>query len=190
MILPIYVYGNDVLKAECHEIDKDYEGLDALIENMFTTMYEADGIGLAAPQIGRDIKLFVCDINGFYEDEEDRAEIGVDAQGEPFKRVFINAEILESGEELEPYNEGCLSVPGINENVMRPKWVIVKYMDENFVEHTEKFDAMWARVIQHEYDHLLGKVFTDRISTLRRQLVRSKLTAIARGNFRARYRCK
>lgn len=190
MILPIYLYGNEVLKKECDDIEKDYEGLDSLIDNMFETMYAADGIGLAAPQIGRDIALFVIDISGFYEDEEDREEIGEDAEGEPFKRVFINAEIIDSSDNLEPYNEGCLSLPGINENVMRPDWIVLRYFDENFVEHTGKFDAMWARVIQHEYDHLCGKVFTDRVALIRRQLVRSKLQAITRGNHKAHYRVK
>ncbi len=190
MILPIYVYGNDVLKIESEDIDSGYEGLETLIENMYETMYAADGIGLAAPQIGKNINLFVVDINGFYEDEEDREGIAEDAASAPFKRVFINPEIVESSEKLEPYSEGCLSVPGINENVNRPDWIVLRYLDENFVEHTEKFDDMWARVIQHEYDHLLGKVFTERVAPLRRQLIRSKLQGIMRGNYSARYRCK
>ncbi len=190
MILPIYVYGQEVLKTECEDITKDYEGLKPLIDNMFQTMYEADGIGLAAPQVGLDISLFVVDIAAFYEDEDEPEVIGEGCAGAPFKRVFINPEIIEWSEEQEPYNEGCLSVPGINENVMRPISIVMTYDDENFVEHTERFDGMWARVIQHEYDHLCGMVFTDRVAPIRRQMVRSKLQAIARGNYNARYRCK
>ncbi len=190
MILPIYVFGNDVLKKDCKDIESGFEGLETLIENMFETMYAADGIGLAAPQIGRDINLFVVDISGFYQSEEDRETIAEDAQSAPFKRVFINPEIVESSEDLVPYSEGCLSVPGINENVNRPDWIVLRYLDENFVEHTLKFDDMWARVIQHEYDHLRGKVFTERVAPLRRQLIRSKLQGIVRGNYSAHYRCK
>ncbi|MFI3287769.1 MAG: peptide deformylase [Rikenellaceae bacterium] len=190
MILPICVYGNSILKEECGDIEPGYAGLSELIDNMFETMYKADGIGLAAPQVGFDISLFVIDITGFYEDEESLADIGEGCAAAPFKRVFINPEILEVSEDEEPYNEGCLSLPGINENVMRPRAIVMRYMDENFVEHTEHFDAMWARVIQHEYDHLCGMVFTDRLALIRRQMVRSKLQGIARGVYRASYRCK
>ncbi len=190
MILPIYVYGQDVLREDSQEVAPDYKDLPQLLENMYATMYAADGIGLSACQIGLPLQLFVVDIAGFYESEEDLAEIGDDAQREPFKRVFINPRIIESSEEQEPYNEGCLSLPGINENVLRPNWIVLRYQDENFVEHTQKFDAMWARVIQHEYDHVIGKVFTDRLAPIRRQMVRSKLQGIARGVHNAKYRVK
>lgn len=190
MILPIYTYGKDVLREESQEVTPEYENLDALVENMFQTMYAADGIGLSACQIGLALELFVVDITGFYEDEEELVTIGEGAQGAPFKRVFINPEIIESSTKLEPYNEGCLSLPGINENVMRPDWIVLRYEDENFELREQRFDGMWARVIQHEYDHVLGKVFTDRLAPLRRQLVRSKLQSIAKGIHKAQYRCK
>ncbi len=182
MILPIYTYGNDILKKECREVTPEMEGIDKLIENMFDTMYGADGIGLAAPQIGQDLQLFVCDIEAVLDEEPTEAQ--------PYKRVFINAEITESSTETEPYNEGCLSLPGINEDVVRPVWVELSYQNENFEQKTERFEGMWARVIQHEYDHTQGKVFSDRLSPLKRQLLRSKLQNMARGKFTAKYRCQ
>ncbi len=180
MILPIHIYGKESLRKECREVLENEEGLSALIDNMFETMYSADGIGLAAPQIGRDMQLFVIDITDVMDEES--------TEPEPFKRVFINAEIVDSSEELAPYTEGCLSLPGINENVLRPDWIELNYFDENFEEHTTRFEGMWARVIQHEYDHTIGKVCTDRVATLRRQLLRSKLQNLSRGNYSARYR--
>ncbi len=181
MILPIHTYGKESLKKECREVSPSQEGLDQLIDNMFETMYGADGIGLAAPQVGYDLQLFVCDIEAVVDEDS--------TDPEPYKRVFINAEIVESSAEMEAYNEGCLSLPGINEDVTRPVWVELRYMNENFEQKTERFEGMWARVIQHEYDHTLGKVFTDRVSPLKRQLLRSKLQNLARGKFSAKYRC-
>lgn len=190
MILPICVYGQEVLRKESAEVMPNHENLKELIDNMFDTMYGADGIGISACQVGLPLQLFVIDISGFYEDEEDLAQIDAEAQGEPFKRVFINPEIMESSAEIESYNEGCLSLPGINENVVRPISIVLKYQDENFVEHISTFDTMWARVIQHEYDHTLGKVFTDRVAPIRRQMVKGKLQGIARGVHNAKYRVK
>ncbi len=190
MIRSIYVYGNDILREECKEIDDTYEGLDSLIEDMFETMAAANGVGLAAPQIGLNIRLFVCDVSTFYSDAEDLAEVGQGAETEPYRRVFINPEIVGRSQDEDLYLEGCLSLPGINENVMRPTNIILRYFDENFVQHTSIFDTMWARVIQHEYDHIEGKVFTDRVAPLRRQLLRSKLQGLTRGNYNAEYKTK
>lgn len=188
-ILPIYTLGQDVLRQTSKEIDKDYPNLEQLIENMYQTMYEADGVGLSACQIGMPIRVFVIDVTDFY-DEEELAKVGEGMQKENFKRVFINPEIIDSSEVQEPYREGCLSIPGINENVERPVAVQVRYLDENFVEHTEWFDTMLARVIQHEYDHLEGKVFTDRVAPIRKQMLRSKLQAMSKGQVKAAYRIK
>lgn len=188
-ILPIYTLGQDVLRQTSKAIDKDYPNLEQLIENMYQTMYEADGVGLSACQIGMPIRVFVIDVTDFY-DEEELAKVGEGMQKENFKRVFINPEIIDSSEVQEPYREGCLSIPGINENVERPVAVQVRYLDENFVEHTEWFDTMLARVIQHEYDHLEGKVFTDRVAPIRKQMLRSKLQAMSKGQVKAAYRIK
>lgn len=190
MILPIFAYGQEVLRKESDEVSPDHENLGQLIDNMFDTMYGADGIGISACQVGVPLQLFVVDISGFYESEEDLATLGADVQGAPFKRIFINPEIVEHSDDTEPYNEGCLSVPGINENVVRPTSIVLRYQDENFVEHTAKFDTMWARVIQHEYDHIIGKVFTDRVAPIRRQMLKGKLQGIARGVHNAKYRVK
>lgn len=188
-ILPIFTYGQDVLKEQSQPIKSDYLNLEQLIDNMYETMYNADGVGLSACQIGLPIRLFVVDVTDFY-DEQELATIGEGAENERFKRVFINPEIIESSEVEEPYKEGCLSIPGINENVVRPVSIRMRYLDENFVEHIELFDTMFARVIQHEYDHLQGKVFTDRVAPIRKQMLRSKLQTMAKGNFKAAYRCK
>lgn len=188
-ILPIYTYGQDVLRTESKEITKEYPHLEQLIGNMYETMYNADGVGISACQVGIPIRLFVIDVSDFYDDEE-LAKVGEGAQKERFKRVFINPEILEFSQAEEPYREGCLSVPGINENVIRPVAIKLRYLDENFVEHTELFDTMFARVIQHEYDHLNGELFSDHVAPIRKQMLRSKLAAMSKGNFKASYRCK
>ncbi len=187
MILPIYVYGSKVLQEQAVNLTPDYPELSVLIENMFETMYGADGIGLAAPQVGVGVNLFVIDVSGFFEgDDPEVVEDGF--CGAPFRRVFINAEILDSSDDLFPYTEGCLSVPGVNASVNRPGWIEVRYFDEDFVEHTCRFSGILARVIQHEMDHLSGRVFVERVSSLRRQMLRSKLQSIVRGEYRASYR--
>lgn len=182
MILPIVGYGSKVLREQTKEIDKDYQGLEELIKNMFDTMYSANGVGLAAPQIDLSIRLFVVDADPFKETYP---------EGEGFKKVFINPQILETkGEIWSDFQEGCLSLPDIHEQVARPSIIVMRYFDENFVEHTEEFDGIRARVIQHEYDHLEGKVFTDRLSPLRRTLLKRKLSDIASGKVIADYKMK
>lgn len=188
MILPIVAYGDPVLKKKAKEINAEYPGLSELIENMWETMHNANGIGLAAPQIGRSIRLFVVDATPFAEPDEDGE--GGDEFLVGFKKVFINAQITsETGEEW-PYNEGCLSIPDIHEDVYRHPDITMTYLDENFVEHTETFTGMAARIIQHEYDHIDGILFTDKLSSLRRRLLKSRLTAISKGKIRVGYRMK
>lgn len=181
MIYPIYVYGSSVLRKECKLVTSDYPELPKLIDDLFETMYDTEGIGIAAPQIGKDIALFVVDITSF-EDEE--------PQLKDFKKVFINPEILEYSGDKWAFNEGCLSVPGIREDVWREETITIKYLDENFEEHIDTLSGMASRVIQHEYDHLQGVVFTDRLSPLKKSLNRSKLARLGKGDFKARYRCK
>ncbi len=188
MILPIVAYGDPVLKKKAKDINAEYPGLSELIENMWETMHNANGIGLAAPQIGRSIRLFVVDATPFAEPDEDGE--GGDESLVGFKKVFINAQITsETGEEW-PYNEGCLSIPDIHEDVYRHPDITMTYLDENFVEHTETFTGMAARIIQHEYDHIDGILFTDKLSSLRRRLLKSRLTAISKGKIRVGYRMK
>lgn len=179
MILPITVYGNPVLRKRASEIDASYEGLSTLIENMFETMYKADGVGLAAPQINKSIRLIVIDATPFDED---------DAGAKDFKKVIINPEILEFKGEKESFNEGCLSLPGIREDVERPTSIVIRYQDENFNVFTEEWDGIRARVAQHEYDHLEGKMFVDHISPIKRRLINGKLTGIAKGKSNPEYR--
>lgn len=178
MKLPIVAYGDPVLKKMGAEIEKDYPELQKLIANMFETMYHASGVGLAAPQIGLPIRLFIVDFDG-EEDGEER-----------FKKVFINATILEESGDEWAFNEGCLSIPDVRENIMRKPTVRVHYFDENFVEYTEEFAGMAARVVQHEYDHTEGKLFTDRISVLRKAMLKGKLDNIAKGNIDTDYKMR
>ena len=181
MIYPIVVYGDPVLRKKAVDIDKNYPKLPELIENMFETMYYCKGVGLAAPQIGLSIRLFVIDTTPFADEDEN-------ADG--FKKVFINAHIVEEIGDKWKFNEGCLSIPGIREDVERNEYLTLNYMDENFVEHTEDFDGVIARVIQHEYDHIDGVLFTDKLSPLRKRLIKGKLTAISRGITDADYKIK
>lgn len=184
MIYPIYVYGSSVLRTECKDIDRDYPELGKLISDMFETTTAANGVGLAAPQIGLPIRLFCVDLTE-WEDDPDAQNMT-----ENTRRTFINAEIYERSDDQEPFKEGCLSLPGINEDVLRPSKIRVRYRDENFVLQDREFDGMWARVIQHEYDHIHGKVFTDHLQPLRKSLIKSKLAKMTRGVFSAKYRCK
>jgi peptide deformylase len=185
MILPVVAIGDPVLKKVAGKIDKDYEGLGSLIEDMFETMYNASGVGLAAPQIGKSIRLFVIDASPFAEDEEEGTEM---LKG--FKKVFINAEILnEKGEEWG-FNEGCLSIPGIREEVFRQEKLTIKYLDENFKEHKESYEGYAARIIQHEYDHIEGILFTDLISPLRKRMLKRKLEEISKGEVDVAYKMK
>ncbi|MBS1635255.1 MAG: peptide deformylase [Bacteroidetes bacterium] len=193
MILPIVLYGDPVLRKVGVDIDKNYEGLNDLIKNMFDTMAQASGVGLAAPQIGKAIRLFVVDASPFAEvDEDEEPEYTAEeiAQMKGFKKVFINARILEEEGEEWKFNEGCLSIPKIREDVMRKPTVTIEYYDENFKKHTETYDGIIARVIQHEYDHIEGKLFTDRLSAFKRKMLSGKLTDISKGKVSADYKIK
>ena len=188
MLLPIVAYGDPVLKRKAQPIDKDYPKLDELIKNMWETMYNAHGVGLAAPQIGLSIRLFVIDASPFAEDESlDKEE---QAALKNFKRVFINPTIIdESGTEWD-FNEGCLSIPDVREDVFRKPDINIHYFDQDFNEHTESLNGLAARVVQHEYDHIEGVLFTDRISNLKKRLVKGKLNNIAKGKINVDYRMR
>ncbi len=181
MILPIYLYGQTVLRKVAEDITPDYPELNKLIEDMFETMHAAEGIGLAAPQIGLAIRLVVVDLDVLSDDFPEFKE---------FRRVYINAEILETSEDTESMEEGCLSLPGIHEKVTRPTRIHVKYLDENFVEYDEWVDGYLARVMQHEFDHLEGKVFADRLSPLRRQMNKNRLMNLLKGKAHCTYKTK
>ncbi len=194
MVLPIVVYGDPVLRKMGTEIDKDYEGLSQLISDMFDTMYKAKGVGLAAHQIGKAIRLFVIDTEPFSEsDEDDEDEEFTPEQKKQlkaFKKVFINPQIVEEEGEEWKFNEGCLSIPRIREDVSRKPEIKIEYFDENFKKHKEKYDGVIARVIQHEYDHIEGKLFTDRISPFKRKMISGKLNDIANGKSNPDYKIK
>jgi len=181
MQLPIYLYGQQVLRKETEEITPEYQGLSDLIANMYETMTKADGVGLAAPQVGLSIRLFVIDLSPLGED---------DPKYKDYKKTFINPQIVEFSQETCNIEEGCLSLPDIHESVTRSSSIRIRYQDEQFVQHEEVFADYEARVIQHEYDHLEGKVFTDRISPIRKQLIKSKLTSIFKGKIRPFYKFK
>ncbi len=187
MILPIVAYGAPVLRKMCKDIDADYPGLDKLIEDMWETMYASNGVGLAAPQINKDIRLFVMDSVQIFENLEDD-ELGLYPDGPGIKKVFINAHIVDLEGEEWAYNEGCLSIPKIREDVYRQETVILQYWDEQFVEHTESFNGITARVILHEYDHIDGKLFIDYIKPLRRKLLQGKLNDINKGKVKVDYK--
>ncbi|CAL2064423.1 peptide deformylase [Tenacibaculum sp. 190524A05c] len=188
MILPIVAYGDPVLRKVGKEIDKDYPNLTELIANMKETMYNASGVGLAAPQIGKDIRLFVIDASPFAADEdlsdEDRKVL------EGFNRVFINAKIVEEEGEEWVFNEGCLSIPDVREDVWRKPTVTIEYHDENFEKKTEVLSGLAARVFQHEYDHIEGVLFTDKLSSLKKRLIKKKLENISKGKIRSDYRMR
>ena len=182
MILPIYTYGMPVLRKVAEDITPDYPELKQLIADMFETMYHSDGVGLAAPQIGKSIRLAVITLDPLKDEYPEYAG---------FNKAYINPHIIEiDTTETDTVDEGCLSIPGINEPVKRGTRVHVKYMDEDFVEHDEWIDGFLARVMQHEFDHLDGHVFIDRISPLRKQMIRSKLSHILKGKFRCAYKTK
>jgi peptide deformylase len=179
MTYPIVIYGHPVLRKVAEEIDKDYPRLQQFIADMFETMYNSEGLGLAAPQVGRSIRLFVIDGAPVAEDEPELAD---------FKKVFINAHITEKCGELKPMSEGCLSIPRLREEVNRESHIRIEYYDENWVFHNDVYDGYKARIIQHEYDHLDGILFTDKVNPLRKRLLKGKLTAISKGNFEADYK--
>ena len=181
MILPIYTYGKAVLRKVAEPINADYPELKTLIDNMLQTMYHAEGVGLAAPQIGLPIRLLVIDLAPFKEEDP---ELGA------FKIAMINPVILERSEEEVSGEEGCLSIPGIHESVSRAQSITITYLDQDFKEHTEEFEGYKARVVQHEYDHLEGHLFTDHVTPIRRQLLKSKLTNIVKGKTSCGYKVK
>lgn len=194
MVLPIVVYGDPVLRKVAEDIDKDYPGLEVLIKDMFETMYQASGVGLAAPQIGKAIRLFVIDTHPFVEDDSDEEDDEFTPeerkQLKAFKKIFINARILnEEGTEWK-FREGCLSIPKIREDVLRKPNIKIEYLDEKFNKHTESYDGVIARVIQHEYDHIEGVLFTDKVSPLKRKMISGKLSDISKGKIGADYKIK
>jgi peptide deformylase len=186
MILPVVAYGDPVLKKECDDIDQDYPALSKLIENMFETMYEAAGVGLAAPQIGKTIRLFIVDAAPFSEEDEENEY--PEAKG--FKRVFINPEIIEEKGIEWGFEEGCLSIPNIREEVFRQPELSIEYYDENFKLQTEKLEGIAARIVQHEYDHIEGILFTDHLNPLKRRLLKRKLMEISKGITSAKYKMR
>lgn len=189
MILPIVAYGHPVLRKVAVEIDETYPGLPQLIEDMWETMYASNGVGLAAPQINRDIRIFVMDSAQIFAnmDEEDRMETNYpDKPG--IKQTFINAHIIEERGDDWAYNEGCLSIPKLREDIFRAEEVTLEYMDEHFNKHTKTFNGISARIILHEYDHIDGKLFIDHLSLLKRKLLKRKLDDISKGNIKTDYR--
>jgi peptide deformylase len=188
MILPIVAYGDAVLKKKAKEIDKDYPKLDALIENMYETMYGAFGVGLAAPQIGLPIRMFLVDTEPFSEDD-DLSEKDKE-QMKNFKKTFINAKILEEEGDEWAFNEGCLSIPDVREDVFRQPKIKIQYQDENFETYVEEYDGLIARVIQHEYDHTEGILFTDKLSSFKKRLIKGKLTNISKGKITIDYKMR
>ena len=181
MIYPIIVYGHSALRGETKEVEKEYPGLAQLIKDMFETMQNAEGIGLAAPQIGVPIRLFVIDLSIL--EEKNPVYAGL-------KKVFINPTIVERSKETSSLEEGCLSLPGVNERVLRPAKIRIRYQNESFEEQEDEFDDYLARVIQHEYDHLEGRLFIDHISPIRRQMNKSKLNGMVKGKVRCKYRVR
>ena len=188
MTLPIVAYGDSVLKKTGKEITKEYSKLDELIANMYETMYAAFGVGLAAPQIGLPIRLFLVDTSPFAEDEvftpEEQEEL------KAFKKTFINAQILKEEGDEWPFNEGCLSIPDVREDVFRNPDITIEYFDENFKKHTDTYTGLIARVIQHEYDHIEGILFTDKLSSLKKRLIKGKLANISKGKIKVDYKMK
>jgi len=188
MILPIIAFGDPVLRKVCTDISQEYPNFDALIDNMWETMYNAYGVGLAAPQIGLPVRVFLVDTAPFAEDDS----LSPDEQNQlkDFKRTFINAKIIEETGEEWAFNEGCLSIPNIREDVFRQPEIKVQYQDENFETHVESFNGLLARVIQHEYDHIEGVLFTDKISNFKKRLIKGKLVNISKGKINIDYKMR
>ena len=188
MVLPIIAYGDPVLRKMATDIDENYKKLDVLLENMWETMYNAFGVGLAAPQIGLPIRIFLVDAAPFADDDvlsdEERAFL------QTFKKVFINPVIEEETGEEWSFNEGCLSIPDVREDVNRKPDIKITYFDENFKKHTENFSGLAARIIQHEYDHIEGVLFTDKLSGLKKRLLKSKLGNISKGKIKVDYKMR
>ena len=191
MILPIVAYGDPVLKKEAEELYEDFPNLKGFIDDMFETMYAASRVGLAAPQIGKSIRIFIVDGTAFAEDEDEEGNADPRAAGmENFKKVFINPIIEEESGEKWGFNEGCLSIPTIREEVFRKEKIVVSYFDENWTLKEEAFEGYKARIIQHEYDHIDGVLFTDHLSPLKKRLLNKKLQNISKGDVKADYKMK
>ncbi len=188
MILPIIAYGDPVLRKKGVEIPKNYPNLGILIANMFETMYNAYGVGLAAPQIGLSVRLFIIDVSPFAEDEKLPEEEKNQYKG--FKKVFINPKIVEETGNEWNFNEGCLSIPDVREDVSRKSTIKIEYFDEDFNKYTEEYNGLIARVIQHEYDHIEGILFTDKLSAFKKRLLKGKLTNISKGKIKVDYKMK
>jgi peptide deformylase len=188
MILPIVAYGDAVLKRKAKAIAEDYPNLKTTITNMYETMYGAYGVGLAAPQVGLSIRVFLVDTVPFADDES----LSESEKNKllTFKKTFINAQILEESGEEWSFNEGCLSIPGVREEVKRKSHIKIQYQDENFETHVDHYDGLIARVIQHEYDHIEGVLFTDKVSSLKKRLIKGKLLNISKGKISADYRMR
>ena len=182
MILPIVAFGTPILRKKCTPVSTEYPNLDILICNMWDTMYAASGVGLAAPQINRSIRLFIIDTNPFLDDDESDLK--------PLKQVFINPRIVQENGVVWGFNEGCLSIPDIREDVSRKSSITIEYFDEEFKMHTDVFDGLTARVIQHEYDHINGVLFIDKLSPLRKRMIRGKLLDISKGKITANYKMR
>lgn len=180
MILPIVSFGNSILRCKCSPVQEN-QPIEDILKNMYDTMYNAQGVGLAAPQVGLDLSIFIIDTTPFCDDENNLI---------PLKKEFINPEIIDYSGKDESFNEGCLSIPGLREDVIRKDQIKIRYFDKNFNEHTEKYEGINSRVIQHEYDHLMGVLFTDRVSTLKKKLLKSKLNKIKNGDIEVDYNMK
>ena len=187
MKIPIRLYGDPVLRKITKEIPRDYPNLEKLIDDMFETMYAAQGVGLAAPQIGLPIRLFIVDAYPLSDDKEFK---NISDELKSFKKVFINPTILSEEGETWKFSEGCLSIPGIREDISRQEKITIEYLDENFISYTETFSDIRARIIQHEYDHIEGKLFTDYLSMLKKKLLNKKLTNISKGIVETDYKVK
>ena len=188
MIYPIIAYGDPVLRKKTKELTPDYPKLDVLLENMFETMYAARGIGLAAPQLGLTVRLFIVDASPF-EDDEDLSEEEQEFAS-TFKKVFINARMVEETGDEWAFNEGCLSIPDVREDVFRQDTITIEYFDENFEKHKETIGGIVARIIQHEYDHVEGILFTDKLSPLKKRLIKGKLVNISKGKVKIDYKMR
>ena len=180
MILPIVSFGNSILRCKCSPVQEN-QPVEDILKNMYETMYNAQGVGLAAPQVGLDLSIFIIDTTPFCDDENNLI---------PLKKEFINPEIIDYSGKDESFNEGCLSIPGLREDVIRKDQIKIRYFDKNFNEYTEKYEGINSRVIQHEYDHLMGVLFTDRVSTLKKKLLKSKLNKIKNGDIEVDYNMK
>ena len=180
MILPIVSFGNSILRCKCSPVQEN-QPVEDILKNMYETMYNAQGVGLAAPQIGLDLSIFIIDTTPFCDDENNLR---------PLKKEFINPEIIDYGGKDESFNEGCLSIPGLREDVIRKDQIKIRYYDKNFNEYIKIYEGINSRVIQHEYDHLMGVLFTDRVSTLKKKLLKSKLNKIKNGDIEVDYNMK